>query len=102
MIDFLADHEDPASQSSLQPEHQVSKPASMMLDQPETDMIQFLRTLVPGSPEWKDVCAKISIKALLHWIAANFSFEVWGKSQFRVCVSRLVPLFWNRNQIFWG
>ena len=76
MIDFLADHEDPASQSSFQPEHQLSKPASVMLDQPEADMLQFLRTLVPGSPEWKDVCAKISMKALLHWIAANSSFDV--------------------------
>ena len=24
----------------------------------------------------------------------------WRKSQFRVCVSRLVPMYWNRNQIF--
>ena len=76
MTDFLADHEDPASQSGVQPKHQVLKPATLLLDQLEADMIQCLRTLVPGSLELKDLCAKISIKALLHWIAANSSFEV--------------------------
>ena len=80
-LDYLLEPEPPiqfsGQVSQAAPATQADMPSrDQGFDEPDEEVLRALHSLTPGSLEWKELCAQISVKSLLAWTARHSSFDV--------------------------
>ena len=108
-LDYLMDPEPPmqcsGQVSQAAPATQAVMPGREQgFDEPEVDVLRALQSMTPGSLEWKELCAQISVKSLLAWTARHSSFDVSQlveQSVPRMRFSTSAPVQ-HQESDFWG